>query len=134
MESGSGGCEAAREVRRSGSNGTAMAKKPSVCEACKGGKYGLRVEQLGPGVCCKPGEDGHLPDAKQAVMGQPARSLRQTARLATGPARARQMLDAIRLSQVVPGIVWRISALTATWQDNVCVRVDSARGNAGGHR
>ena len=45
-----------------------MAKKPPVCEACKGGKYGLRVEQLGPGVCCKPGEDGHLPPgAKQAV-------------------------------------------------------------------
>ena len=43
----------------------AMTKKPSVCEACKGGKYGLQVKQLGPGVCCKPGEDGHLPVAKQ---------------------------------------------------------------------
>ena len=56
------------QLRRSGSNGTAMAKKPPVCEACKGGKYGLRVEQLGPGVCCQPGGDGHLPPgAKQAV-------------------------------------------------------------------
>ena len=52
-----------------------VAMADEVCEECSGFNYGKGVTSLPPGVCAKPGENGHLEKtAKQAVKCTTCRS------------------------------------------------------------